>query len=409
MLASSLTMRLRKLLIVTVAALILIDIASIRGIWSEVQNRRPDFFDLYETGKLFLDAGVPDYATRPAERLNPEESTLTKAKRVDSLHPPFEILIFMALSLLPPHMAYIVWAGCNLLMLWSVPLLLWRSLPNLHSDFHYITIFFGSFIFVFVALVQGQDSILLLFLITVAFILLQKNKELAAGIIFGLGMFKFFIIAPLVVALAISRGRRLVQGWLVSSLALLMISVGVVGLRNTEKYYEGLAHFAVNPATKLASAATTMPNLRGLIVTLFPSIAGKSWGIAIPAILSLLIFSGMLLWARRNKGVRLSLKYAILISFTAVASFHFFLHNAVILLIPLLFGANEFARSNAPNHPKIAFAAAAVSMYVFPNVLPMGLGVPVMAIASMVICWTLLVEAREAQRGASSLALTGGA
>ena len=366
----------KRILVVTIVAMVLIDIGAVIGVWQEVTAQRPDFFDLYGGGASLLLNFLPS----------------AQSQRVDTLHPSFELLIFAVLAKLSPIIAYRVWLVCNLVMLWSVPLILWNHLPHLHQDFHYISIFFGSFVFVFIALIQGQDSILLLFLLTVAFVSL-KGSHWAGGIALGLGMFKFFLIIPVIMALALLKYSRIVTAWAATTLFMIGVSLICVGPQSFLAYYLRLFSFAGSPNTELASKAFVMPNIRGLLLSIFP-FSGIS-AIVIPALISGAVMVWAVAWTYKSKNVSISRRYAVLIAACSAASFHFFLHNAVILLLPMLVGANELANDQADKRLKLLFGGGCCAMYVLPNIFAVKIGAPIIAVSTLAITAALAMGTRK--------------
>ncbi|MGH7970515.1 MAG: glycosyltransferase family 87 protein, partial [Limisphaerales bacterium] len=113
------------------------------------------------------------------------------------LHPPFEALLYLPLAYVSYPAAYAIWAIANLLLLLlTVALLspymkgleaLWRPLPLL---------MFLGFFPVFISLLQGQDSIWLLFIFALTFDSLKKGHALRGGVFLGLGLFKFQYTLP---------------------------------------------------------------------------------------------------------------------------------------------------------------------------------------------------------------------
>ena len=145
----------KKLITICVLALLAIEIGSVAGSWKEVVARRPDFFDLYNASRLIRSGEQPAYNRGPNAAQSAEMSNQPSSVRTDALHPPFESLIFMPLSIMPDLNAYKTWLVCNLVMLWSVPFLLWQYLPRLHRDSHFGIILYGSFFPATLTLVQG--------------------------------------------------------------------------------------------------------------------------------------------------------------------------------------------------------------------------------------------------------------
>ncbi len=65
-----------------------------------------------------------------------------------------------------------------------------------------------TFVPALLCLVQGQDSLLLLLLVVLAFTALRRGRAFAAGCWLGLGLFKFQLVLPIVVVLVLTQGRN---------------------------------------------------------------------------------------------------------------------------------------------------------------------------------------------------------
>ena len=92
------------------------------------------------------------------------------------LRPPFETLLFVPLTLLSYPQAYFLWTAINLGIAVWVPFLLRQHVPDLRPVSSWLLALLPlAFTPIFFALVQGQDSILLLLLYSVAYLALQKE------------------------------------------------------------------------------------------------------------------------------------------------------------------------------------------------------------------------------------------
>ncbi len=140
-----------------------------------------DFLALYAAGKQARGGGDRD--NKISGRSGPMDPVLEFNGIPDRLHPPFEQLIFAPLSLFRYQAAFLVWYACNLLMLFSVPFLLWNHIPSLHRWFAYAVILSATFFPVFATVVKGQDSVLLLFLLTLCFLCLKSRREVLGGFV----------------------------------------------------------------------------------------------------------------------------------------------------------------------------------------------------------------------------------
>ena len=118
------------------------------------------------------------------------------------LHPPFEAAALMPLTFLSMEQAFVVWTLINVALLGCLPLLLMPCIPSVAPR---ALLGFG-FLPVLVALTLGQDSILLLFVLTASYLLMFKQRDFAAGMVLALAAIKFqylVILIPLHGVLAI--------------------------------------------------------------------------------------------------------------------------------------------------------------------------------------------------------------
>src|SRR5262249_3899417 len=108
---------------------------------------------------------------------------------------------------------------------------------------------------------QGQDSALLLFLVTCAFVELNRGRDWSCGILLGLALFKFQFIIPLAAILAWRLGKNFVIGFVPLAAALLAASWFLVGTAGLASYWAML----VGGTPEMVSR---MPNLRGMVESL---------------------------------------------------------------------------------------------------------------------------------------------
>jgi len=178
-------------------------------------------------------------------------------------HPPFESVFFVPFSLLPYRYAYLLFLAFNLACLififrWLRP---WTSnLVGIYPLFP--VVMFLAFLPVAAVLLIGQDSILLLTLLTGATVLMNQNREFAAGLLVGLGVFRFQLILPILVLFLLWRGWRFVAGIMLVGGSLAGISLWMVG--SPRIYLEVLDVVS----TGITAPIGWMPTLRGLIFNL---------------------------------------------------------------------------------------------------------------------------------------------
>jgi len=191
------------------------------------------------------------------------------AGRVGTLyiHPPFETIVYLAVSWLPLKKAYLLWCLLNFAFLAFTARTAARE-AHLPWDWRILLAASLTFVPVLLCLLQGQDSILLLGLVTAAFAALRSERAFAGGFWLGLGLFKFELVLPLALVFAVRRGRSgFLKGFGLAALALAGLSAGISGMSVFGAYPRFLLHLQEQPFAGIAPLI--MANLRGLVYFFF--------------------------------------------------------------------------------------------------------------------------------------------
>ena len=153
----------------------------------EIATGYPDFTIFYTAGKCIIQGHgrqLYDLETQFAIQREFASEVKRRENPLPFNHPPFEGLLFAPLARLPYVAAYLVWAAFNLA-------------PSLHGIFPGLPLLaMFAFFPLVMALMQGQDSILLLFLYGLAFLALAAGRAFVAGLCLGLALFKFQLVLP---------------------------------------------------------------------------------------------------------------------------------------------------------------------------------------------------------------------
>jgi len=330
-----------------------------------------DFRQLY-TGGYMLRLGyghqLYDYDAQKAfedKLVSPEEIALPIN------HLAYEELLFVPLSLLNFRAAYLAFLGINLVLLGISFRLLLPWMDNLAAASKSLpAAMFLVFIPVAVALMQGQDSVLLLALLAAAAVSLDRGRELVAGIFVGLGLFKFQLVIPIALLFLVWRRWRFSAGFTLSSIAAGLVSLWLVGFSQIQVYIHSLLSMSVTLHTpvdqyKYGIVPTSMPNLRGLIYGLGHSDLSPSWLQAITIASSAFVLLLVAIQIPRNRPAFDALLLAITTS--TVVSYHIFSHDWSILLLPLAVTLNRFINANASGRKDARLALlASVLLFVSP-------------------------------------------
>lgn len=337
------------------------------------------------------------------------------------LSPPFVAYLYAPFAALPYLVGAATWTALSVALLALSVYLLWPVVPRLHRHG------FGLVLLLAFAtppaldlLGSEQDTAISLFLLAAGLRLLLADRELAAGAVLGLGLFKpqLFILMP--VLLVAQRRWRALASWSAVALVLTGASLALVGpdgarayvrLLTSDVYRQGIA----------ADLSWKMLSLPAFVRSLFQ-------GFALPApalnLLSAMALGagGVLLGAiarlpRREPDQRgLALLYALAVLITAAASPHFFLYDATLLLLPALILLDAFPASAAI---RVSLAAGYVLTWITPLVhllfgnAPWPLAVlaaPWAVLPLLVLLWTAagaVVDRHPAQRAPAISALPG--
>jgi len=265
-------------------------------------------------------------------------------------HLAYEALLFVPFSFLPYRAAYTSFLITNLLLLALSYRLLRPQLERIARVYRWLpAALFISFIPVAAALMQGQDSIILLALAAGATKLLANKREAAAGILVGLGMFKFPIVVPVGVLFLVWRRWRFSVGFVGAAAAAVLASLMLVGIPDSLLYVRSLLSMSVSSTSpdqiRFGIHPVEMANLRGLVAGTFGPLLSRFWVQFITFSLS----AAVLLWVA-VRGAKAELgTYAIGLAITAATllSYHLYIHDMSVLLIPILLMFDRFIDAEA--------------------------------------------------------------
>ncbi len=254
-------------------------------------------------------------------------------------HPPFEALMFVPLARLPYVAAYLLWAVFNLALILGFWILLRSRLPSLHGFLPALPLLaMFAFFPVTIALLQGQDSIVLLFLYGLVFSALATGRTFVAGVCLGLALFKFQLVLPFVLVLLVRRQWRAVAGFVTTAFGLLLVSATVVGWSGVLAY-PGFVLRLSRSGAQAGIYPRDMPNLRGLVAGLL-HLAGLPAALLIIA-LSIALLALAAYWWRVQPGRQFVLGFSLCLTVTIITSYHMLTHDLSLLILPILLVAEQ--------------------------------------------------------------------
>ena len=283
------------------------------------------------------------------------------------IRPAYQALLFVPFSLFSYRTAYLGFLLLNVLLLALAFLILQPRLRGLSRVWPGLppALFLG-FYPVALALMQGQDSILLLALLAAALVSLERNRDLTAGALAGVGLFKFQIVVPIVLLFLLWRRWRFVKGFLFSAILVGLLSFITSGWAETVVFVHSLLSVgaglpAVPGEINFPLRINIMANLRGLIYGLASLRAPQRWLQVTTLLLSSLVVISVRARGRQQRGGG-----ALVLAITAgvLVSYYLFIHDLSILLIPIVLTLDRFISRNGTGEP-FGRAAAAISALLF--------------------------------------------
>jgi len=337
----------------------------------EIVTGYPDFTIFYTAGKCIIQGHGQQLYDLETQFAIQREFASEVERRENPLpfnHPPFEALLFAPLARLPYVAAYLVWALFNLALILGFWILLRPRLPSLHAFLPALPLLaMFAFFPLIMAVLQGQDSILLLFLYGLAFSALATGRPLVAGLCLGLALFKFQLVLPFVLVLLIRRQWRAVAGFVVTAFGLLLLSAAVVGWSGVMAY-PGFVLRLSRSGAQAGIYPRDMPNLRGLVDGTL-HLAGPLHPAGLPVTLLIIVLSIVLValaahWWRVQPGPQFMLGFSLCLTVTSITSYHLLGHDLSVLMLPILLLAELLVSGEIVGPARrILFASIAVLFF----------------------------------------------
>jgi hypothetical protein len=286
-----------------------------------------DFSAFYTAGGVILEGHRHQLFDLPIQT-EFQHRVLSMSGPLPFFHLAYESLIFVPLALLPFKVALWLWRLLSVAMLLASAYSLADTFRGART--HVLILSLASYP-VALAIVQGQDSILLLLLISASLAALMRGQKRLAGLLLACALFKPHLVLPIAAILIWKQGRRFLEGFLGGGLAVFALSIGITGAKGLLQMAELMRYAVSVNGYQIGANAQSMPNLRGLC-TLLGFSAGTS-GI-LTAVLSALLFI-LVAWRLRNQHSP-TLLYPPLVTLALLTSIHVNAHDLALLLIPVL-------------------------------------------------------------------------
>jgi hypothetical protein len=306
-----------------------------------------DFRQLYAAGYMVRTGHGAELYDYQAQK-NAQDSLIgSEDLALPFIRPAYQALLFVPFSLLPYRGAYLTFLGVNLILLGFAFWLLRAKLANLAAAWSLLPGFvFLVFYPVSLALMQGQDSILLLVLLGAALVSLDRGREFAAGALLALGLFKLQIVIPIAILFLLWRRLKFTAGFALSGLLLALVSFWTVGLAQTALFVRAMLSVGGVAGNQISFPlrVSIMANLRGLIFELTNSWLSREGARALTVVVSVAVMFAVAMFVTRN----LNREDQVILGITAsvLVSYYLFIHDLGVMLIPIVLMLNRYLGAN---------------------------------------------------------------
>lgn len=266
-----------------------------------------------------------------------ERQLLSESTPLSFYHPAYEAWVFEPLAHLSLSRAFLSWTVVNLVVLGLV-FWLFRSIGYPLDQDRRLVWLIASLPAVAGTLVKGQDTMPLALVFLLAFLALKKRREVLAGLVLGMGLFRFEVLLPFLFIFFLRRRWKVLAGSAVMAAAGVAGSVAIVGWKGLVQYFEILVQAGRARGSLMSGNVAQMPSLRGALAALFGPFIPTGFFFPL-ALVGTLLLLGWAAWEFRDVGRAekraFDLQFSLALIAALIASYHLF----VYVLTPLLVAA----------------------------------------------------------------------
>ena len=286
-------------------------------------------------------------------------------------HPPFESLLFVPLTVFSYRTAFRIWTLVSLILLvvaaWLVESRMKVSLAisqwtGIHADFGLVLVLFLTFAPATTSLLIGQDSMLMLVVYALVFVLLRRGAQFAAGCVLALGLFKFQLILPFAFILLLRRKWPALAGFALVGGSLILVSVAISGFQVLDGYPR-LLLFDSNYQQVAGFQPEFMPNIRGIVYLLLNRWVGSS-------VLNMVVLALSLVtvWfaAGKWRDEQFGPSFSIAVTATLLASYHLYNYDVTLLLLPVTIAFSELTEQKRLLARSSLMSAVLIILFIHP-------------------------------------------
>ena len=333
----------RNKLTLWLAAMLFLNMVVAWYAWPGLCVGLPDFSIFYTAGEILrAGRGYELYNDTVQEAVQRSFAPISLQKRGDFIpfnHPPFEALAFIPFARLPYLGAYFLWLAINLGLTFAILAFLRKNFLALGSIPFYLWMLAAlGFFPLFYALLQGQDSVFVLFCYSMAFGAFRRGTESREGAWVGLGMCKFHLVLPFVFPLMLLRRKKFLAGFLLIAVILALLGLAAVGWRGSLGYPAYVLAGEKNQSDAWKVAVGHAANVRGIVESLFPP-TERRIRLGLILIVYSMLLAGLTYAVRKaflRSAVHPELVFALSLLAAVLLSYHTYAYDVGILFLAVL-------------------------------------------------------------------------
>jgi hypothetical protein len=354
--------------IVVLAGVLIIEIAMSIALMPWTNHDRiktTDFVNFYAAATIVRAGNSPTLYT--AETQDPVLRSILGRKSLDYfLHPPFFAAALVPLSYLKVERAFVVWTLFNLALVGSLPMILAESVSFVARR-PYLGLVGMVFFPVLTTLTLGQDSIVLLFVISIGYVLLTRRRDAAAGLVFALAAIKFQYVLVIVGFLLVARKFRVAASFAVGGAILILASLLVTGFAGFAHYVQFVREYDLHDGYGAMHLAQ-MVNWRGFF-------AGLGWMTHIRTYSTvgsvLLLILGIVCARSARAAESQDLAFSLYVAIALAASPYAYFQDTTILLLPIFLAMDSAVSGRIGRTRGKVLAVCCLLVFLWPIILLM--------------------------------------
>lgn len=343
-----------------------------------------DYIYFYVMGSLLLEGRTdalydPDaHLAEGRRRIHPELALYAP----HSNYGPQVALAFAPLALLPFGWSLGAFLSLTAVLYAASVWLLWRECPGLRGHGRVVAILAAASPLFFALIRYAQLSAVTLFVWSLAFVALRRERRALAGMVLGFLVFKPQLALVVAVALLAARQWAVIAAAAAAAAAQLLLGWAAGGTDAMAEYFQVLWRLLRNPGL-VQIYPTEVHSLRGFFQLLIPSS---------PAVTALSVASLAAALAMAARGwlsaAPLAVRWSLLLLLTVLASPHLLTYDLVLLTVPLVLLAGwAVDRPGHRHYPAISLLLIALYLAPFSSMLARLTRVQFSVLAMALLAW----------------------